>query len=129
MFEGWLGEPFYGMEKPKAADSRQEVGLPWPMRSLAKTGKRIKGRPGEHAAKVDLKKVAEELEGKLKRKPTEDDVVELPHVSRCVHEVRGIPQRATAMSPHYPRLLITMAFSRRRKSASTWRRAKRSSSA
>ena len=73
MFEGWLGEPFYGMEKAKAADSRKK----WDALAdaiVGKNGKRIKGRPGEHAAKVDLKKVAEELEGKLKRKPTEDDV-------------------------------------------------------
>jgi len=73
MFEGWLGEPFYGMEKAKAADSRKK----WDALAdaiVGKGGKRIKGRPGEHAAKVDLKKVAEELEGKLKRKPSEDDV-------------------------------------------------------
>jgi len=73
MFEGWLGEPFYGMESEKAADSRKK----W--NSLAdaivgKSGKRIKGRPGTHAAKIVLDDVRTELEQKLKRKPTEDDV-------------------------------------------------------
>ncbi|TDU67205.1 pyruvate carboxylase [Prosthecobacter fusiformis] len=73
MFEGWLGEPFYGMEANKAADSRKK----W--NSLAdaivgKGGKRIKGRPGTHAAKVNLTEVRAELEQKMKKKPTEDDV-------------------------------------------------------
>ena len=73
MFEGWLGEPFYGMEPAKAADSRKK----W--NSLAdaivgKGGKRIKGRPGTHAAKINLADVRAELEQKLKKKPTEDDV-------------------------------------------------------
>jgi pyruvate carboxylase len=73
MFEGWLGEPFYGMEKRKAADSRKK----WDALANAvvgKTGRRIKGRPGEYAAKVRLDDVRAELEAKLKRKPTEDDV-------------------------------------------------------
>ncbi|MCW0220147.1 MAG: pyruvate carboxylase [Prosthecobacter sp.] len=73
MFEGWLGEPFYGMETAKAADSRKK----W--NSLAdaivgKGGKRIKGRPGTHAAKIKLEDVRAELELKMKKKPTEDDV-------------------------------------------------------
>lgn len=73
MFEGWLGEPFYGMEKRKAADSRKK----WDSLAdavVGKTGKRIKGRPGEHAVKIKLEDVRAELETKLKRKPTEDDV-------------------------------------------------------
>jgi pyruvate carboxylase len=73
MFEGWLGEPFYGMEPEKAADSRKK----WNALAdaiVGKDGKRIKGRPGEHAAKVNLEEVAKELETKLKRKPSEDDV-------------------------------------------------------
>jgi pyruvate carboxylase len=73
MFEGWLGEPFYGMETDKAADSRQK----W--NSLADAivgtgGTRIKGRPGTHAAKVNLEDVRAELEAKMKKKPSEDDV-------------------------------------------------------
>lgn len=73
MFEGWLGEPFYGMESAKAADSRKK----W--NSLAdsivgKSGKRIKGRPGLHAAKIKLDDVRAELKAKLKKDPTEDDV-------------------------------------------------------
>lgn len=73
MFEGWLGEPFYGMEPEKAADSRKK----WNALAdaiVGKGGKRIKGRPGSHAAKVKLDDVRAELEQKLKRKPTEDDV-------------------------------------------------------
>ena len=73
MFEGWLGEPFYGLEPEEAKDSWKK----WNALAdaiVGKTGKRIKGRPGLHAAKFDLKKVTEELEGKLKRKPSEDDV-------------------------------------------------------
>jgi pyruvate carboxylase len=73
MFEGWLGEPFYGMEPAKAADSRRK----WNKLAAAivgKDGKRIKGRPGVHAAKVDLKAVRAELKGKLKKDPTDDDV-------------------------------------------------------
>lgn len=73
MFEGWLGEPFYGMEKPKAADSRRK----WDTLANAvvgKNGRRIKGRPGEYAPKIRLEEVRAELETKLKRKPTEDDV-------------------------------------------------------
>jgi pyruvate carboxylase len=73
MFEGWLGEPFYGLEPEEAKDSWKK----WNELAdaiVGKNGKRIKGRPGVHAAKVDLKKVTEELEGKLKRKPSEDDV-------------------------------------------------------
>ncbi|MFZ4767591.1 MAG: pyruvate carboxylase subunit B, partial [Roseimicrobium sp.] len=73
MFEGWLGEPFYGMEKAKADDSRQK----WNVLAdaiVGKSGKRIHGRPGEHAVKINLEEVRAELEGKLKRKPTEDDV-------------------------------------------------------
>jgi pyruvate carboxylase len=73
MFEGWLGEPFYGMEAKKAADSRQK----WNKLATAivgKDGKRIKGRPGIHAAKINLAEVRAELKGKLKKDPTEDDV-------------------------------------------------------
>jgi pyruvate carboxylase len=73
MFEGWLGEPFYGMEKAKAADSRKK----WDKLAdaiVGKGGKRIKGRPGEHAAKIKLDDVRAELATKLKHKPTEDDV-------------------------------------------------------
>jgi pyruvate carboxylase len=73
MFEGWLGEPFYGMEPAKAADSRKK----WNALAdaiVGKNGKRIKGRPGTHAAKINLADVRTELEGKLKKKPTEDDV-------------------------------------------------------
>lgn len=73
MFEGWLGEPFYGMEPAKAADSRKK----WNALAdaiVGKNGKRIKGRPGTHAAKINLADVRAELEGKLKKKPTEDDV-------------------------------------------------------
>jgi pyruvate carboxylase len=73
MFEGWLGEPFYGMEPAKAADSRKK----WNALAdaiVGKGGKRIKGRPGTHAAKIKLEDVRAELKGKLKKEPTEDDV-------------------------------------------------------
>ncbi len=73
MFEGWLGEPFYGMEPAKAADSRKK----WNALAdaiVGKGGKRIKGRPGTHAAKIKLDDVRAELKGKLKKEPTEDDV-------------------------------------------------------
>lgn len=73
MFEGWLGEPFYGMDKDKAADSRAK----WDALAAAivgKDGKRISGRPGEQAAKIDLEEVRTELETKLRKKPTDDDV-------------------------------------------------------
>jgi pyruvate carboxylase len=73
MFEGWLGEPFYGLEPDEAKDSWKK----WNTLAdaiVGKTGKRIKGRPGTHAAKIKLDDVRAELEGKLKRKPTEDDV-------------------------------------------------------
>jgi pyruvate carboxylase len=73
MFEGWLGEPFYGMETDKAADSRKK----WNKLAdaiVGKGGKRIKGRPGTHAARINLDEVRTELETKLKRKLTEDDV-------------------------------------------------------
>ncbi len=73
MFEGWLGEPFYGMEANKAADSRKK----WNALAdaiVGKGGKRIKGRPGTHAAKIKLDEVRAELEQKMKKKPTEDDV-------------------------------------------------------
>ncbi|MBV6500508.1 MAG: 4-hydroxy-2-oxovalerate aldolase [Prosthecobacter sp.] len=73
MFEGWLGEPFYGMESAKAADSRKK----WNKLAdaiVGKDGKRIKGRPGTHAAKINLADVRTELKGKLKKDPTEDDV-------------------------------------------------------
>ncbi len=73
MFEGWLGEPFYGMEADKAADSRKK----WDALAeviVGKGGKRISGRPGEHAEKMELSDVREQLEHKLRRKPTEDDV-------------------------------------------------------
>ena len=73
MFEGWLGEPFYGMEAIKAADSRKK----WNKLAAAivgKDGKRIKGRPGTHAAKINLGEVRAELKSKLKKDPSEDDV-------------------------------------------------------
>ncbi|HWB01780.1 MAG TPA: pyruvate carboxylase [Verrucomicrobiales bacterium] len=73
MFEGWLGEPFYGLEPAEAKDSWTK----WNALAdaiVGKTGKRIKGRPGVHAAKVKLGDVRAELEAKLKRKPAEDDV-------------------------------------------------------
>ena len=73
MFEGWLGEPFYGMDPDKAADSRTK----WDALAdaiVGKNGTRITGRPGEQAAKIDLDEVRAELEGKLRRKPSEDDV-------------------------------------------------------
>ncbi|MFC5456337.1 pyruvate carboxylase [Prosthecobacter fluviatilis] len=73
MFEGWLGEPFYGMEPAKAADSRKK----WNKLAdaiVGKDGKRIKGRPGTHAAKVNLTEVRAELKAKLKKEPTDDDV-------------------------------------------------------
>ena len=73
MFEGWLGEPFYGMEKDKASDSRAK----WDTLAdaiVGKGGTRISGRPGEQAEKIDLEEVRSQLEHKLRRKPTEDDV-------------------------------------------------------
>jgi pyruvate carboxylase len=73
MFEGWLGEPFYGLEPEEAKDSWKK----WNALAdaiVGKSGKRIKGRPGLHAAKVRLEDVRAELESKLKRKPSEDDV-------------------------------------------------------
>ncbi|MBX7209254.1 MAG: pyruvate carboxylase [Verrucomicrobiaceae bacterium] len=73
MFEGWLGEPFYGMESAKASDSRKK----WNALAdaiVGKDGKRIKGRPGTHAAKIKLEDVHAELEQKMKKKPTDDDV-------------------------------------------------------
>jgi pyruvate carboxylase len=73
MFEGWLGEPFYGLEASEAKDSWAK----WNALANAvvgKGGKRIKGRPGLQAAKVKLDDVRAELEAKLKRKPSEDDV-------------------------------------------------------
>jgi pyruvate carboxylase len=73
MFEGWLGEPFYGLDKDEAKDSWAK----WNALAdaiVGKGGKRIKGRPGDHAPKVKLEDVRKELELKLKHKPTEDDV-------------------------------------------------------
>ncbi len=73
MFEGWLGEPFYGMEPNKAADSRAK----WDKLATAivgKGGKRLTGRPGEHAAKIDFTAVRAELEKKIGAPPSEDDV-------------------------------------------------------
>ncbi len=73
MFEGWLGEPFYGLEPEEAKDSWKK----WNALAdaiVGKNGKRIKGRPGIHAAKIKLDDVRVELEGKMKCKPTEDDV-------------------------------------------------------
>ncbi len=73
MFEGWLGEPFYGLEPDEAKDSWKK----WNALAdaiVGKTGKRIKGRPGLHAAKIKLDDVRAELEAKMKRKPSEDDV-------------------------------------------------------
>ena len=73
MFEGWLGEPFYGLEPDEAKDSWTK----WNALAdaiVGKGGKRIKGRPGVHAAKIKLEDVRAELEAKTKRKPSEDDV-------------------------------------------------------
>ncbi len=73
MFEGWLGEPFYGLEPTEARDSWKK----WNALAdaiVGKGGKRIKGRPGAHAAKIKLEDVRSELEAKMKRKPSEDDV-------------------------------------------------------
>jgi len=73
MFQGWLGEPFYGMEKDKAADSKKK----WTKLAdaiVGKDGERIKGRPGKHAAKIDLNEVRAELKTKLGAEPTEDDL-------------------------------------------------------
>src|SRR5688500_11124373 len=61
------------MEPDKAADSRKK----WNALADAIVGKgvkRLKGRPGEHAAKVKLEDVRAELETNMKRKPSEDDV-------------------------------------------------------
>ncbi len=73
MFAGWLGEPFYGMDKAHAADSRKK----WDRLANAIVGKdekRIKGRPGRHAARLNLDEVRADLKAKLKKDPTEDDV-------------------------------------------------------
>ncbi len=73
MFEGWLGEPFYGMDKAKAADSKKK----WNALAdaiVGKTGKRITGRPGLQAAKINLDEVRAELKAKFKKDPTDDDV-------------------------------------------------------
>jgi pyruvate carboxylase len=73
MFEGWLGEPFYGLTPAEAKDSWKK----WNALAdaiVGKNGKRIKGRPGLHAAKVNLDEVRAELKAKLKKDPTEDDV-------------------------------------------------------
>jgi pyruvate carboxylase len=73
MFEGWLGEPFYGMDPEKARDSR----LKWDALADAVVGPggtRISGRPGEHASKVDLDEVRAGLEEKLQHPPSDDDV-------------------------------------------------------
>jgi pyruvate carboxylase len=73
MFEGWLGEPFYGMDPDKAEDSRRK----WDTLAdaiVGKEGNRISGRPGEQAERVDLDEVRQTLETKLRRKPTDDDV-------------------------------------------------------
>lgn len=73
MFEGWLGEPFYGMDPEKAADSKAK----WNALAdaiVGKDGTRITGRPGELAVAIDLDEVRAELETKLRKKPTEDDV-------------------------------------------------------
>lgn len=73
MFEGWLGEPFYGMEPEKATDSWDK----WNALAdaiVGKDGTRLKGRPGEHAAKIDLDEVRAELTEKLGREASEDDI-------------------------------------------------------
>ncbi len=73
MFEGWLGEPFYGLEEDEAKDSWKK----WNALAdaiVGKNGKRIKGRPGVHAAKIKLDDVRAELKTKLKKEPAEDDV-------------------------------------------------------
>ena len=90
MFEGWLGEPFYGMEPDKAKDSRAK----WDSLAdaiVGRDGKRINGRPGEQAEKVDLKEVRKTLETKLRRKPDRRRCLELPDVSSGLSEVRGLP--------------------------------------
>lgn len=73
MFEGWLGEPFYGMDPDKALDSRKQ----WDALAeviVGSEGKKISGRPGEHAGKVNLLEVRNTLEHQLRRKPSEDEV-------------------------------------------------------
>jgi pyruvate carboxylase len=73
MFEGWLGQPFYGMEEAKSKDSRAK----WDLLANAIAGSdtpRITARPGEVAAKIDLDEVRAELQTKLNRKPSEDDL-------------------------------------------------------
>ena len=44
MFEGWLGEPFYGMEKPRPPIHGSGMPL---ADAIVGNGKRIKGRPGD----------------------------------------------------------------------------------
>jgi len=73
MFQGWLGEPFYGLDADEAKESWEK----WNVLAdaiIGKGKKRITGRPGSHAARINLKEVASELEVKLKRKPTDDDL-------------------------------------------------------
>ena len=73
MFEGWLGEPFYGMEPDKAADSRRK----WDTLAAAivgPDGTRISGRPGELAPKVDMEEITALLTEKLGHAPSQDDV-------------------------------------------------------
>ncbi len=72
MLAGGLGQPFYGLDKAKAKDSWKK----WNAVASVVLGKRkpITKRPGEVAKPVKLDDVRKELEGKLKRKPTDDDV-------------------------------------------------------
>ncbi len=87
MFEGWLGEPFYGLTAAEAKDSwkkwnaladaicgKGRAGVTPAAGAVPGSGIRIKGRPGLHAAKVKLEDVRAELKTKLKKDPTEDDV-------------------------------------------------------
>lgn len=72
MLAGGLGQPFYGLDKDKAKDSWHK----WNTVAAIVLGRRvpITKRPGEVAKPVKLDDVRKELEGKLKRKPGEDDV-------------------------------------------------------
>lgn len=73
MFEGWLGQPFYGLTPEEAEDSRRK----WDAMAEAIAGRnanRITGRPGLHAPPVDLGAAAAELAEKTGREPSQDDL-------------------------------------------------------